>query len=130
MIYREYLTMRRYLFVAVLLGGCLGLLPAEASAQYGQYAAASEGISYPTQHGFGRRWGGTWDMRDYQRFNHYPYVYYPHNFYGHEYYKSRNHPMHRYPPEMQIPVYNRQWFNYYPSARRYHRGHHFILDVF
>ena len=29
-----------------------------------------------------------------------------------------------------IPVYNRRWHNYYPNARRYHQGHHFILDVF
>ncbi|MCP4829039.1 MAG: calmodulin-binding protein, partial [Proteobacteria bacterium] len=37
---------------------------------------------------------------------------------------------HRYPPEMRIPVYNKKWHNYYPSHRRFHSGHHFILDVF
>jgi hypothetical protein len=37
---------------------------------------------------------------------------------------------HRYPAEMRIPVYNKKWFNYYPEHRRFHYGHHFILDVF
>ncbi len=67
---------------------------------------------------------------NWQRFYHYPYVFYPQNFYGADYYDSRNDLYWRYPPEMQIPVYNRQWHNYYPQTRRYHRGHHFILDVF
>ena len=45
---------------------------------------------------------------------------------------------------MRIPVYNKQWHNYYPVGRsfqngrmfhrhtrlKYHRGHHFMLDVF
>jgi hypothetical protein len=45
---------------------------------------------------------------------------------------------------MRIPVYNKQWFNYYPASRsfqngrsfhrykgpRYHSGNHFNLDVF
>jgi len=31
---------------------------------------------------------------------------------------------------MQIPVYNRQWHNYYPEKQRYHWGHQFLLDVF
>jgi hypothetical protein len=64
------------------------------------------------------------------RFYHYPYVYYPQNYWGNEYYQSSDSLYHRYPPEMQIPVYNRKWHNYYPSSRRYHWGHHFILDVF
>ncbi|MCA9087720.1 MAG: hypothetical protein KDA90_03690 [Planctomycetaceae bacterium] len=61
------------------------------------------------------------------RFYHYPYVYYPQNFqqpqtYDHMYYK--------YGQERQIPVYNKDWHNFYPSKRPYHWGHHFILDVF
>ena len=61
------------------------------------------------------------------RFYHYPYVYYPHNLqapvtYDHMYY--------RYPAQRQIPVYNKDWHNFYPSAHPYHKGHHFALDVF
>ena len=37
---------------------------------------------------------------------------------------------HRYPSEMRVPVYNKQWMNYYPEGRLYHWGHHFILDQF
>jgi hypothetical protein len=79
---------------------------------------------------FGQQWGGAASSRDYNRFYHYPYVYYPQNFWGNEYYRSSNSMYNRYPPEMQIPVYNRQWYNAYPSNHRYHWGHHFILDVF
>ena len=61
---------------------------------------------------------------------HYPYVYYPQNFWGPEYYRSSGNMYYRYPPEMQIPVYNRQWHNEYPEDRRYYGGHHFNLDVF
>jgi len=65
---------------------------------------------------------------NWNRYFYYPYVYYPKNFqspniqYDHMYY--------RYPPNRRIPVYNKNWHNFYPSARPYHRGHHFILDVF
>jgi hypothetical protein len=79
---------------------------------------------------FGRSWGGGTSNRDYERFMHYPYVYYPQNFWGNEYYRSSDSLYYRYPPEMQIPVYNRKWHNEYPSARRYHMGHHFLTDVF
>lgn len=79
---------------------------------------------------YGRTWGGASSNRDVQRFYHYPYVFYPQNFLGSEYYKSSDSLYYRYPPEMQIPVYNRHWHNEYPSPRRYHSGHHFILDVF
>ena len=65
-----------------------------------------------------------------QRFYHYPYVTYPHNYWGSEYYRSNGSLYHRYPQEMRIPVYNRSWHNYYPSSRRHHFGHHFLLDVF
>ena len=64
---------------------------------------------------------------DWQRFYYYPYVYYPQNFgplqeYDNLYY--------RYPAERQIPVYNSDWYNFYPSEKPYYRGHHFYLDVF
>jgi hypothetical protein len=55
---------------------------------------------------------------------------YPQNFWGNEYYRSSEDLYFRYPPEMRVPVYNKQWQNYYPEARRYHQGHQFILDVF
>jgi hypothetical protein len=68
--------------------------------------------------------------RDWNRFYHYPYVYYPQNFWGNDYYRSSGDMYYRYPPEMQIPVYNKKWHNSYPENRRFHSGHHFMLDVF
>jgi len=82
------------------------------------------------QQAYGRAWGATYNTLDWDRFYHYPYVYYPQNFWGNEYYRSAESLYYRYPPEMRIPVYNRHWHNYYPTPRPYHRGHHFILDVF
>lgn len=79
---------------------------------------------------FGRQWGRTYTTQDWERFYHYPYVYYPQNFWGNDYYRSAEDLYFRYPPEMRIPVYNRQWHNEYPQPRRYHKGHQFILDVF
>ncbi len=64
---------------------------------------------------------------DWQRFYHYPYVYYPHSFQKPQVY---DHMYYRYSPEMRIPVYNKNWYNFYPSEKPYHSGHHFILDVF
>ncbi|GIX00689.1 MAG: hypothetical protein KatS3mg111_4021 [Pirellulaceae bacterium] len=84
----------------------------------------------PPSGAFGAVWGGATADRDCNRFMHYPYVYYPQNFRGNEYYRSGDSMYYRYPPEMQIPVYNRHWHNYYPSPRRYHWGHHFLTDVF
>ena len=82
------------------------------------------------QQAFGRQWGRTYSTQDWNRFYHYPYVYYPQNFWSADYYRSSEDLYHRYPPEMRIPVYNLRWHNYYPQGRRYHKGHHFILDVF
>jgi len=82
------------------------------------------------QQAFGLQWGRSYTTQDWNRFYHYPYVYYPQNFWGSDYYRSSEDLYFRYPPEMQIPVYNRQWQNYYPQGRRYHQGHHFILDTF
>jgi hypothetical protein len=101
-------------------------------ASYGQnYSSAAVGYPQtPQAMAYGQPWGGTAANRDCSRFYHYPYVFYPQNYRGSEYYRSSDSLYHRYPAEMQIPVYNRHWQNYYPSARRYHWGHHFILDVF
>jgi hypothetical protein len=82
------------------------------------------------QQAYGRSWGQTYSTMDWNRLWHYPYVYYPQNFWGNEYYRSADSLYYRYPPEMRIPVYNRHWFNYYPSPRKYYQGHHFNLDVF
>jgi len=90
----------------------------------------SSSTALAQQRAYGRVWGGAYGTRDWERFYHYPYVFYPQNFWGHEYYRSSEDLYYRYPPEMRIPVYNRKWQNYYPSPRRYHSGHHFILDVF
>jgi hypothetical protein len=79
---------------------------------------------------YGRQWGRTYSTQDWNRFYHYPYVYYPQNFWGSDYYRSSEDMYWRYPPEMQIPVYNKQWHNEYPQKPRYYQGHQFILDVF
>ena len=107
--------LRRILFTACLGAGCFALAPAQ-SAQ--------------AQQAYGQGWGATYTTQDWNRFYHYPYVYYPQNFWGSEYYRSADSLYYRYPPEMRIPVYNRRWHNYYPNRRKYHSGHHFVLDVF
>jgi hypothetical protein len=82
------------------------------------------------QQAFDRQWGGGYTPQDWTRFYHYPYVYYPQNFWGSDYYRSSENLYYRYPPEMQIPVYNRAWHSEYPQPRRYYQGHDFIFDVF
>ncbi|HEY6564407.1 MAG TPA: calmodulin-binding protein [Pirellulaceae bacterium] len=82
------------------------------------------------QRAFGRVWGGIYGKQDWQRFYHYPYVFYPQNYWGQEYYKSSESLYYRYPNEMRIPVYNKKWYNPYPSCHPYYQGAHFILDVF
>ncbi len=64
---------------------------------------------------------------DWQRFYYYPYIYYPQNFQRPQQY---DHMYYRYEPSMRIPVYNRSWYNFYPTEKPYYSGHHFILDVF
>jgi hypothetical protein len=101
--------------------------------------------SAQAQEAYGRQYTHTYSSQDWDRFYHYPYVYYPQNFWGDEYYRSAESLYYRYPPEMRIPVYNKQWHNYYPKGAywnqwmhyaqgpgqaRYHWGHHFILDTF
>jgi len=82
------------------------------------------------QQAYGRQWGRSYTTQDWNRLYHYPYVFYPQNYWGSDYYRSSEDLYYRYPPEMQIPVYNRQWQNYYPQSRRYHSGSHFITDTF
>ncbi len=106
--------MYRWLVISLGLFLTLALFSTEAQAQQA----------------FGRQWAGTYSTQDWSRFYHYPYVYYPQNFWAGDYYRSAEDLYFRYPPEMRIPVYNRKWHNYYPQERRYHQGHHFILDVF
>lgn len=72
----------------------------------------------------------TYNVQDWNRFYHYPYVYYPHNYWSQDYYRSSGDLYHRYPAEMQVPAYNKAWHNFYPSPRKYHQGNHFRLDIF
>ena len=104
------------------------------------------------QEAYGRQWGHSYSTQDWNRMYHYPYVYYPQNFWGRDYYRSSEDLYYRYPPEMRVPVYHKQWQSYYPTHRqdppikehqffpmfsgerhtgsRYSQGHHFNADVF
>jgi hypothetical protein len=82
------------------------------------------------QQAYGRQWGRTYSTQDWDRFYHYPYVYYPQNFWSADYFRSSEDLYYRYPPEMQIPVYNKGWQNYYPQRQKYYSGSHFQLDIF
>jgi hypothetical protein len=93
-------------------------------------AAATWAIALESTANAQQAYGQSQSAQDWNRMYHYPYVYYPQNFWGPDYYRSSDNLYYRYPPEMKIPVYNRQWQNEYPQARRYHYGHHFILDTF
>ncbi len=101
--------------------------PSYANAAPGAYGYANNPNAPKA---FGYSWGSAGNSRDCNRFYHYPYVFYPQNFRSPESYQSSDSMYYRYGPEMQIPVYNRNWHNEYPSARRYHWGHHFLTDVF
>jgi hypothetical protein len=107
--------MLRRMFLAAMTVALLGGLASSGGAEERAYS---------------RVWGGQYGRTDWERFYHYPYVWYPQNFYGSEYYRSSEDLYYRYPPEMRVPIYNKQWQNFYPEARRYHQGHQFILDVF
>jgi len=101
-----------------------------ASAQTPVPQSYAQPAAYGQAPAFGQAWGTSAANVDWNRFYHYPYVYYPQNFWGQDYYRSSDSLYHRYPSEMRIPVYNKRWHNYYPSNRRFHMGHHFILDTF
>ncbi len=115
-----------------MLRRCLFVLSlAILSSAFADHVAAQGPM--PTQGGpkaFGRTWGGAAGVNDWERFYHYPYFFYPQNYWGQDYYKSSDSLYYRYPNEMRIPAYNRKWHNPYPSARPYHSGHQFVLDVF
>jgi hypothetical protein len=96
-----------------LVYGCVLLVAALAGTGLNPSSAQSAQRGQPTD------WG---------RFMHYPYVFYPQNFKQPQ--GSYDHLYYRYPQEMRIPVYNKNWYNFYPQPRPYHRGHHFVLDVF
>ncbi|MDO4585820.1 MAG: calmodulin-binding protein [Planctomycetia bacterium] len=70
------------------------------------------------------------NTQDWVRFYHYPYVYYPQNFAPASAYRSADSLYYRYAPNMQVPMYNPYWQNYYPVPRRFHEGKHFVLDIF
>ena len=112
--------MTRHLLAACALGAAALLSASDAAAQ-----PPATG-----QQAYGQQWGYSYNTHDWNRLYHYPYVWYPHNFYADGYMQSANDLYYRYPQEMRIPVYNRQWQNDYPKSRRYHQGHHFNLDVF
>jgi opacity protein-like surface antigen len=110
----------RFVVAVASAAACLALAAQPAGAQpppVGQQA-------------YGYQWGHSYNAQDWNRLYHYPYVWYPHNYYHDGYMQSANDLYYRYPQEMRIPVYNRQWHNEYPKSRRYHHGHHFHLDVF
>lgn len=71
-----------------------------------------------------------YDGQDWARFQYYPYFYYPQNFTPLSNYRSSNDLYYRYGRNMQVPMYNPYWQNYYPVPRRFHEGKHFLLDVF
>lgn len=79
---------------------------------------------------FGQSWGQSNSTLDANRFYHYPYVYYPQNFWPQEYYRSADDLYNRYPPEMRIPIYDKKNYNYYNEPKPYHKGFHYIMDVF
>jgi hypothetical protein len=95
-----------------ILGGLAGLSLLAALLAGGVSPARAAGIGQPYDHG---------------RFYYYPYVYYPHNYRAPVQFDNL---YYRYPPERQIPVYNKSWHNFYMMGHPYHKGHHFILDVF
>ncbi len=64
---------------------------------------------------------------DWHRFYYYPYIYYPQTF---QQIQSYDHMYYRYGRNGQIPVYNKDWYNFYPTEKPYHRGNHFKLDIF
>lgn len=73
------------------------------------------------------RAAGQGQPANWNRFYYYPYIYYPHNYAKPQQF---DHMYYRYPQDRRIPVYRSDWYNFYPTKKPYHRGSHFILDVF
>lgn len=107
-------SMIRKILFAAICGAMLGFVTADSAE---------------AQQAYGTSWGAQ-SANNWDRFYHYPYVYYPQNYRSKDYYRSADSLYYRYPQEMRVPVYNRKWHNFYPTARPYHRGHQFVLDVF
>ena len=112
--------MMRHLFAVGAVGVAVWLTTVDARAQ----------APHAGQQAYGYQWGYSYNTHDWNRLSHSPSVWYAQNFYADGYMQSANDLYYRYPQEMRIPVYNRQWHNEYPQSRRYHQGHHFHLDVF
>jgi hypothetical protein len=102
-----FFMIRRRLTAGLFLGACLAV--SSLGTQFVQAAPPGQ----PT---------------NWQRFYYYPYVYYPHNFA--QIPESYDHLYYRYPTQRRIPVYNADWYNFYPSEKPYHWGTHYIMDVF
>lgn len=130
---------RSFLAVAVITAMAIVSQPGSAEAQQFQQQSYqqqqpqpqvySQQQAYQQPMGYQTNWSDQ-SAQNMDRFYHYPYVYYPQNYYANNYYRSADNMYYRYPAEMRIPVYNRNWHNYYPSPRRYHFGHHFLTDIF
>jgi hypothetical protein len=111
---------RRFLFVGAVLSALLIVSVGQSQSAQAQ----------AQERAFGQTWGSNKGAENFDRFYHYPYVTYPQNYWGNAAYRSADSLYYRYKPEYRIPVYNKQWHNYYPSSRRYHWGHQFITDIF
>lgn len=103
---------------------------AQAPVPQGGYVMQGAPGGYVGPNAYAGQYTNSYTTRDWTQKYHYPYVYYPQNFYSQDYYRSAPHNMQRYPTEMRIPAYRSDWQYHYPSPKRYHSGHHFILDVF
>ena len=77
----------------------------------------------------GAKPAANYNAQNWERFFHYPYVYYNQNFRPLDNYRSTDDLYYRYRRDMQVPVYNPYWQNFYPVPRRYHQGTHFVLDI-
>jgi len=145
--------MKQFVLIAIVgITASVGIDSAQAQQGYAQppqgYAQPPQGYAQPPQgyaqppQGYAQRGVpytppvsmrqstsgyGVAQPSDWKRFYHYPYVYYPHSFKKQEQF---NNMYHRYPQSMQIPVYNKSWYNFYPTEKPYHDGHHFLLDIF
>jgi len=82
------------------------------------------------QHPGARPIARTTNFQEWNQFYHYPFVYYPQNFWSPQYFRSGPSLFNRYPPEMRVPAFNRNWQNFYPAPRRFHQGFHYNLDIF
>ncbi len=100
--------MLRRILILGLLGTAL-----VAAMHFGSPTAKAAGRGQPT---------------DWNRFMYYPFLYYPHNFQRPQ--GSNDNLYYRYGPQQRIPVLNKNWHNFHDTAQPYHKGHHFILDVF